>query len=242
MLFAKLTKSQYDQLSDDLKTHYKIGNEADTYVLDISGQTPNEISLMAQNATASQQLLQAQSRIATLETEAKTAEEKVKLEYEAKLTDATAKLATMQQTQADARQKELVDGIANKFTMPDLFRGVLKNNIKVEHKDGQLVESFVDNEGKPVTLEALSDLYCKNKDYAAMLVENKSTPTFTQGQQAPAGGQQQQPSSAPNSTGKTYEQCVGVNAQGQKYIIDHAGMTDAYFERYAAERVPDAKA
>lgn len=240
MLFTKLTKAQYDALSDDLKSHYKQGSSADEYIIDLSGDTPREASLIQQQAQLSRDLLTARSELAIAKQNEDQIEAKYKNEYEGKVNTLTEQVAKLEGTQAANRQTALIDGIASKFTHPELFRSALRDNIKVEYKDGKMVDTIVDNEGKATTLEALTDLYCKDAKYSAMLVTEKSNPTFNSN---PASGGQQGTGNAPRQTpaaaGKpTYEQCVVNDATGKARVVDAANMTPEYWSRYAEESVP----
>lgn len=237
MLFTTLTKAQYDSLSDEVKSHYKLKADGSNYTIDLSGNTEREGQLEAQVSQISRDLNTARNETQLHKAAAEASEEKYKTQYETQVKDLGAKVAALEGTQAEAHRSTLIEGIASKFTRPELFRKVLQDHITVEMKDGKPVETIVDAAGKPITLEALSDVYCKNKDYSAMLVATASTPTFNQGNGAGAAGAATTTTVAtPTLAGKpSYEDCVKYDAQGKPYVVDSANMSSAYLARFADE-------
>lgn len=237
MLYTTLTKAQYDASSDEIKSHYKLKADGSNYTLDLSGSTERESQLETQITQLSRDVNNARNDAQLSKAAAEASEDKYKTQYETQVKDLTEKVNALEGTQAESHRSTLIESIATKFTRPELFRKVLQDHITVEMKDGKPVETIVDAAGKPITLEALSDVYCKNKDYSAMLVATASTPTFNQGNGAGAAGAANTTTvNTPTPAGKpSYEDCVKYNAQGKPYVVDSANMTPAYLERFADE-------
>lgn len=241
MLNIRISQTQFDQLSETEKAHYV--KKDDKYILDVNGDTEEMVRLRQENVTLHQKVLSETSNRNAAEAKVANAEKDAEAKYKTQLDAATAQVAKMQQDTINARTKTLVDGIAAKFNQPELFANTIKNQVNVSYNDkGELVEKFVDAEGKEITLQALTDSYCNNPQYSAMLAKPSSTPTLPTNQQQPAGNTQQPQSLySPNFSapvgGNGGQQANWGMENGKPVIYNYAAMTDAETSAYAAAKL-----
>lgn len=232
MLNAKLSKAAWESLSDELKAHYI--QKGEEYVLDIQGDTPAMTELRSQVTRATNEQLKLINAKELAEAKVATAEQDAKNKYEAELKAANERVAKLQGDTAKARREAIVNDIASKFKQPALFSAAIKNQVIVEYNEkGELVETFLNDKGEKITLEQLTDSYCKNPEYSAMLTQPQSTVTMPNGgQQSQQQSQQTNSFSQPQFGGKSQQQpsqsaAWGYDAAGKPAIFDYAKMTDA---------------
>lgn len=207
MILAKIAKSTFNSLPPEVQEHYV--QKGEDYVLDLKGDTPEMESLRTQASNALNAQLKAETRAQAAEAKIATAEQAAEAKFSADLKAANDRAAKLQETTLNARKKAIVDGIATKFKNPELFAPAIESRVKLEFNDkGELIETFVNEKGETITLEQLSDSYCKNPEYSAMLTQPQSTVTLPNG-----GQQQQQSSNQPASF--TSPQFGGPNSNGQ---------------------------
>lgn len=248
MLNARISAAAYAKLSEVEQSHYM--KEGDDFVLDIKGDTPEMARLRQSNTQLNNQVLDETNRRVQAEQLVQNAESAAEAKYKADLEAANNTVTTMRETTAKARQSALIDGIANQFTMPELFTGVLKDRIVVEYDDkGKLVEKFLDDKGQACTLEQLTDAYCKNPAYSAMLKAPQTTPTMPTNQpnqqgnapSSPFGGQQQQNQFAPqfNVGNQPATQSWRIAADGKPEVLDYAALrgNDNDYRAYAEAKL-----
>lgn len=242
MLNTRISQAKFDGLSDIEKSHYV--KKGDQYVLDVNGDTEEMVALRQQNVTLHQKVLDASNEAEQAKAQVKDAATTAEAKFKSELETAQKSLADMRSTVQSNRQSALIDGIASKFKQPELFRGVLKDQIKVEYNEkGELVETFTNAKGESITLEQLADSYCKAPQYSAMLTTPTSTPTLPTNQ-PPAGGvpqqqQSQQPLFAPQGGAPAGGQpSWGMDATtGKPVVYNWAAMSDAETSAYAAAKV-----
>lgn len=248
MLNARISAAAYAKLSEVEQSHYM--KDGDEFVLDIKGDTPEMARLRQSNTQLNNQVLDETNRRVQAEQLVQNAESAAEAKYKAELDAAKNTVTAMRETTAQARQSALIEGIANQFKMPELFTGVLKDRIVVEYDDkGKLVERFTDHEGKPCTLEQLTDAYCKNPAYSAMLKAPQTTPTMPTNQpnqqgnapSSPFGGQQQQNQFAPqfNVGNQPATQSWRIAADGKPEVLDYAALrgNDNDYRAYAEAKL-----
>lgn len=249
MLNARISAAAYAKLSEVEQSHYM--KDGDDFVLDIKGDTPEMARLRQSNTQLNNQVLDETNRRVQAEQLVQNAESAAEAKYKAELEAAKNTVTAMRETTAQARQSALIEGIANQFKMPELFTGVLKDRIVVEYDDkGKLVERFTDHEGKPCTLEQLTDAYCKNPNYSAMLKAPQTTatmPTNTSGQQnsplnTPFSGAQQQNTFAPQfnvGSNQPNTQSWRLGADGKPEVLDYAALrgNDNDYRAYAEAKL-----
>lgn len=248
MLNVKISKAAFDKLSEQEQQHYV--KDGDDYALDVKGDTPEMARLRQSNSQLNNQLLEANNAKAQAEQVAATADQVAEAKYKEQLATANKSVEQMRESITANRQAALIDGIANKFKQPELFRGVLKDRIIVEYNDkGEVVEKFLDDKGQPCTLEQLTDAYCKNDSYSAMLTAPPTTTTMPTN--TPTGVPKQSGNNQHFSGGgatPTFNTPVGgqpqggtakwsIDASGKPVAHDYAGMTDAETRAYAEAKL-----
>lgn len=217
MLNAKITKEMYDSMTPEIQAHY--AQKGDAYVLDVNGDTPAMEVLRGQHSTALNKQLVAETRAAEAEAKVKQADDAAKAKYEAQLKTANESLSKLRETALTTERDSIVNDIATKFKNPELFAPAIESRVKVEYNDkGEMVKTFMNEKGESITLEQLTDSYCKNPAYSAMLTQPQSSVTLPTN-----GGQQQQQSS--NQQGSfTQPQFGGTPNNGQSSNSPNWGM------------------
>lgn len=242
MLNVRISKAQFEALTEQERAHYV--QKGEQYVLDVNGDTEEMTTLRQQNVSLHQKVLKAETNAAEANAKVATAATDAETKYKTQIDTANATVKTMQEQAVKTRQTSLIDGIATKFKQPELFRGVLREQVKVEFNDkNELVESFVNEKGETVTLEQLTDAYCKAPQYSAMLTTPTSTATMPTNQ-PPAGSNA--PQNAPAFSGFNGAQAPagggsqanwGMDANGKPAVYNWAAMTDAETSAYAAAKL-----
>lgn len=239
MLNVRISPTQFETLSDVEKSHYVKRN--DQYVLDINGDTDEMVTMRQQNVTLNQNVLRETAKAQQAEAKVATANADAETKYKADLESRDTTIKTMRDSAVSARRDAIVNDIAANFTMPQLFKSTIANQVNVEFNDkGELVETFKNAKGEVITQDALRDSYCKDPQYSAMLAKPVSTPTLPTNAQPPSGGNGQQGLYAPTfggQGGNTATANWGMNAAGKPVIHDYSKMTDAETSAYAAAKL-----
>lgn len=238
MLNAKLSRDAWNSLPDDIKAHYV--QKGEEYVLDVQGDTPAMTELRSQLTRATNEQLKAVNAQQLAEGKIADAENTAKAKYEAELKTANERVAKLQESTVTARRDAIVNEIASKFKQPSLFAAAIKNQVEVAYNEkGELVEKFVNEKGEAITLEQLTDAYCKNPEYSAMLTQPTSTVTMPTngGQQPQQKSQSVNTFSQPQFGGQSQQQpsqsaAWGYDAKGKPAIFDYSKMTDADTKAY----------
>lgn len=179
MVNYKITKAAWEVLSDEMKGHYLPMAGGEMYGLVTGGENPEVVSLREQLGTQGVALQTAQTALATAEAQIKTATQTAEDKYKADLEASAAKVAKLQQDNADNARSEIVNAIASRFSTPDLFSATVGQRVKAEYNEaGELVVTCVNSKGETVTKEALTDEFVKNADYKQYL-KPQSTTTVT---------------------------------------------------------------
>lgn len=221
MLKHKITKAEFDALSDIEKSHYILdaGNSG-SYSLHTSGESAVEATVRAQLGSQGVRVAELETALATAKAEAKAATEVAEAKSKKTIEDLTNSVVTMRTAQITEAKTAAVAKMAANFTMPDLFKAAIGERITVTHNEaGELVYEYKDKDGKATTEEALTKEYCTDPAYSAMLVQ-KNTVTTPNG-----NGQQNQQFMPPNGNANQQRQIVTYGADGKATGIDHANAT-----------------
>jgi len=245
MLLARISKALFNSLPPEVQEHY--ASKGEEYVLDIKGDTPEMETLRNQASTALNAQLKAETRAQAAEAKIATAEQTAEAKYSADLKAANERVSKMQETALTARKTAIVNEIASKFKNPELFAPAIESRVKLEYNEkGELVETFMNEKGEAVTLEQLSDSYCKNPAYSAMLTQPQSSvtlPTNQQPQQQPNQFGAPQFNNGGTTVGSTQTQPSanwGLDASGKPVVYNWGKMTDAETKAYAEAMHPSA--
>lgn len=240
MLNSRISKATFDKLSEIEQSHYTA--KGDAYVLDVNGDTEEMTQLRQTNVTLHQQVLAANSAQQQAEAASKTADTTAEAKYKAQLDTANERVQVLQTAAINGRKDAIIDGIASKFKQPELFRGVLKDQVKVEIDDkGNLVETFTNEKGEKLSLEQLSDSYCKAPQYSAMLTTPASTTTMPTNPAPtnPAAPTQQPMFNAPNqNSGATPTAATwSMGVDGKPVVHNWGAMSDQDKSAYATAKL-----
>jgi hypothetical protein len=189
-LKSKITKAEFDALSDVLKAEYKVGNSAgDQYVLD----TDEATALLAARDAMKRERDEAAAERDRLKAEkdAKDAEVQAAKDAEARAKGDTAALDSSWQTKLDkqkADDKAVIDGLnatirnltvnsaakalANDISIaPELLEDAIAKRLKPEINDGVAITRVLDKDGKPsaMSLDELKQEFVANPKYAAII-------------------------------------------------------------------------
>lgn len=204
MVKYTITKAEYDLMSPEMKGHYLADRSGDTYSLSTSGENPEVTQLRSQLGEQGTQLQRAQTDLATAQHQLKQADADAEQKYKAQLDTATAQINDMRTAQSTAAREKIVDGIADKFNSPSLFKSAIRERVTAEYDDkGELVVTCHDAKGAVITSEALEKEYCTNKEYSAML---KTQSTVTIGTPTPVHQSAPQSMSGAPQSNVVYDQ------------------------------------
>jgi len=188
-LKAKLTKEQYDKLSDALKFEYVA--DGDAFKLDVEGAEdtgPLKRALEREKAdktTSKARVAELEAQLEELSTnDARKTGDIAKLEkqWEKKLTDATAaKDATIEKLTGHTK-KSLVDNVAMSIASkiskaPALLLPHIKARLTADF-DGDEPQTVVlgaDGKASKMTIEELSQEFVANKDFSAIITASKAS-------------------------------------------------------------------
>lgn len=239
MLNIRISQTQFDALSEQERAHYV--KNGDQFVLDVNGDTPAMTELRQQNVTLNNKLLSETTARQAADAKVAKADLDAEAKYKTQLDSQKEQITKMQSDAISARKDAIVNGIASKFDKASLFANTISRQVEVSYNEkGELVEKFVNLEGKEITLEALSDSYCKDPQYSAMLAKPVSTPTLPSNQ--PPAGQQPNPSFQPTFNhapqGGQGGNAANWGMEGSKPVIyDYGKMTPAETSQYAAAKL-----
>lgn len=198
-LKKKLTKDEFDGLSQDLKTHYKASGES--FVLDIDGddgidwQHKREIEAdhrkkAEQKAKALQDELDNLRRGAIPKDDVEALEKSWQEKLTARETELTGKInlltGTIEQTTVDSAAKE----ISQMFLAPAAVIGMVKGRLKSEIVDGRAVTRVLDKNGQlsALTIEDLKNEFKADATLAPILVGSKASGGGASGQSGSGAG------------------------------------------------------
>lgn len=176
MLKRTITSAEYDALPDDVKGHYiKRGS---SYAVDLEGADPELTATQGQLDNERRKSIELASQVRQLTADSQGLEERVRGEVAKEiktLKDANEALTT---SQINAEREKHINAIASQFKLENLIRADLNSRVDVSVVDGQVKTTFKDKDGKEIDFKALSDEYCKNPDYSAILKTNENTPSY----------------------------------------------------------------
>lgn len=194
MLKRTIDADAYNNLPDDVKSHYvKRGSK---YIVDLEGTDPELQATQTELDGERRKNIELASQVRTLSTEATAVEERVRKESEEKITALTTTNERLTGTAISTELNKHVDAIASLFTVPELISSNVKSRIDVQlDKDGNVVTTYKNAKGEAVDAKTLTEEYCKNPAYSAILKGKENTQSFqqpNQQQQNPAQQQQNQ--------------------------------------------------
>ena len=206
----KLTKAQYDELSDDLKKEYQ-ENDGE-YVLNVEGGEDTGALKRAKDHEKERRK-QAEDKARQLEDQLNSTKEeleslqnskgdgekdvaKLEAKWKKKLEDRERELGE----KSSALEKELntllVDNVADRLAAdlsdsPAVLRPHIKSRLTVERVDGKAVTRIKDADGElsPMTLDELKSEFQSNNDFASVIRGSKGSGSGAGGGQGGNGGQ-----------------------------------------------------
>lgn len=241
MLNIRISQAQFDALSEQERAHYV--KRGEQFVLDTNGDTDEMVSLRQQNVKLHNDILKATSEASAANAKVATAEQDAEAKYKTQLDTANATVESMRTSAVNTRRDAIVAGIANQFNQPELFSAAVKGRVDVSFNDkGEMVEKFVNEKGEVITLEQLTDSYCKNPAYAAMLVKPTTVTTMpTDKQPSPTPSPTNTPLFAPQQGGQGGQggqaATWGYGADKKPVIYDYGKMSDADTKQYLEAKV-----
>lgn len=172
----KLTKSQYDGLSDELKSEYIAGDKDGEFVLDVSGLPAPEDTGPLKRALDAERNAHKDTKTALGVANDKIAAfpnvDELKASHEAE----KGKLVKF----ADETLKDSVaTSIASKIsTVPSLLAPKIAERIMVDMTGDKPKTVFLGTEGKPdpsLTVEKISEEFVANAEFKAIIIASKAT-------------------------------------------------------------------
>lgn len=207
-LKRKVTKAEYDKLSDEMKKLYE--SDGDDYVLDIEGyENPDELRRARDREKedkkkAQKELKEARERLAELDGDdaRKTGDiEKIDGAWKEKFAKAETEHSNKVAGLVAFIKKTLVnttaEGIANKISnAPKLLAKAIADRLTVDFEGDEPALVVLGEDGKPsaMKLDGLEKEFVANKEYSAIILGNKAS-----GGGAPRNGPEPKPGGAPAS-------------------------------------------
>ncbi len=196
-LKKKITKEEFDKLSDVLKAEYKAdGND---YVLDVDGDEDTGALKRAKDREKQRaddldkQIKELQKKLDDLDTNDARKRgdiDTLTKSYEKKIEDLKAELNGKLSKSQEFAKKTLLDGTAMKLatkisTVPGLMAKAIKDRLAVDFEGDEPTLRILDNEGKisALKIEDLEKEFLTNKEFASILIGSKAS-----GGGAPKGG------------------------------------------------------
>lgn len=194
-LKLKITKAQYDNLSDDMKKEYMVGENASEYVLDVVGLPEPEdtgpLTRALENERENNKTLKQQLAEANLKLKNTPDVDALKTTHEAE----KGKLSAFAEK---TLKTSVAKDIATKIAKPNSVNQVSKaiaERLVVDLTGDEPVTSFLGVDGKPnkdLTAEKLGQEFLANPDFADMVTTSKATgggtPPKAPGSQASGDG------------------------------------------------------
>lgn len=175
----KISKKEYEALSDEMKPEYVAGETAGEYVLDVTGLPEPEDTGPLQRA-----LEKERQTNKTLKTENGTLKQQI-----ADFPDVEALKATHAEEVGKFKkftETSLIDGEAAKLaakisTAPALLLPIIKARLMADVSGDAPVTKVLGADGKPsdLTIEKLGEEIVANKDYAAIIIGSKASGSVT---------------------------------------------------------------
>jgi chromosome segregation ATPase len=206
----KLTKAQYDELSDDLKKEYQ--EQDGEYVLNVEGGEDTGALKRAKDHEKERRK-QAEDKARDLETQLNSTKEeletlqnskgdgekdvaKLESKWKKKLEDKERELGEKSQSLEKELNTLLVDNVADRLAAdlsdsPSVLRPHIKERLTVERVDGKAVTRIKDADGElsPMTLDELKSEFESNNDFASVVRGSKGSGSGAGGGQGGQGGQ-----------------------------------------------------
>jgi hypothetical protein len=172
----KLTKAQYDALSDEMKSEYIAGDKDGEFVLDVTGLPAPEDTGPLKRALEAERNAHKETKTALGAANDKIAAFPNVEELTTKHAQETGKLKSF----ADKTLKESVAAsIAGKIsTAPTLLAPKIAERIAVDMSGDEPKTVFLGKDGKPdpsLTVEKISEEFVANADYKAIIIASKAT-------------------------------------------------------------------
>lgn len=207
----KLTKAQYDELSDDIKKEYA-ESDGGEYTLNIEGGEDTGALKRAKDhekerrKQAEDKARDLESQLNSTKEELQTLQEskgdgdkdvaKLESKWKKKLEDREKELSTQTQTLEKELNTLLVDNVADRLAAdlsdsPSVLRPHIKERLTVERVDGKAVTRIKDADGElsPMTLDELKSEFESNNDFASVVRGSKGSGSGAGGGQGGNGGQ-----------------------------------------------------
>lgn len=223
-LKRKLTKTEFDALTESIKANYKAGEEADTYVVDLDGEDDGVLALKRAKDRETQTARELRETIAKLEKDKREAETQLasladsdaakrgdikalQTSYDAKLAAAKAEgKAALDKRDAYLR-KSLVDKVATDLaneisTAPKLLLPHIRARLAADLDGEEPATVILGADGKisALTLDDLKKEFLADKDYSGILKGSKASGSGATQPGARSGSTGSKPSS-PNAEG-----------------------------------------
>lgn len=207
----KLTKAQYDELSDDLKKEYQ--DQDGEYVLNVEGGEDTGALKRAKDHEKERRK-QAEDKARQLEQDLNSTKEeletlqnskgdgekdvaKLEAKWKKKLEDKERELGEKSQSLEKELNTLLVDNVADRLAAdlsdsPAVLRPHIKNRLIVERVDGKAVTRIKDADGElsPMTLDELKNEFQSNNDFASVIRGSQGSGSGAGGGQGGQGGGQ----------------------------------------------------
>lgn len=207
----RITKSQYEKLSEDFKAEYQADGDSH-FKLDVSGiDDPAELRRAKERAEARAEELgetvtELETKVTTLEAsqtkegrDAQNIDKRWKTKYDRDIASKDEEIATRDNFIRESLVETAATALAVEIsTVPALMSKTIKERLTVDFSGDKPKVAILGADGKPdpaLTMTKLREEIVANKDYAPILVGNKATGGDAQRGRLPAGG-------ATSATGK----------------------------------------
>lgn len=190
----KITKKDYDALSDEMKSEYIVGEKDGEYVLDVSGlPEPEDTDALKRTIERERENTKAAKK--------EVNELKKKIEDFPDVEKLKTDHAAETKKYKDFTENALIDGaalaLATKISnAPALLLPHIKSRLVADTSGDTPVTKVIGADGKPsdLTIEKLGEEFVANKDFAAIIIASKAsgggTPPFKPGSKPLGSGTQ----------------------------------------------------
>jgi hypothetical protein len=172
----KITKAQYDALSDELKNEYVAGEADGEFVLDVNGLPEPEDTGPLKRGLEAEKTKSKDFKRQLDEAKAKLADMPDVEALKADHTKSTAKLTTfVEKTLKDS----VAQGLASKIsTAPTLLAPKIAERIAVDMSGDEPKTVFLGKDGKPdatLTIEKIREEVVANPEYKSIIIASKAS-------------------------------------------------------------------
>lgn len=183
-LKRKITKADYDKLSDVLKFEYKAGSKADEFVLDVDDAT----DLINARDAANRERDTFKTENATLKAENTALKatngnwDTLEASYKSQIAAKDAEIATTNEKLTGLRRTHHTsadaDKIASRFSVPGLVKDKILSRLDIKtDKDGNVSTVVLDKDGKisALTIDDLTKEFVDNPEYKPIVLAHKGS-------------------------------------------------------------------